>query len=201
MGTATDSGIYVITNTVNGHRYIGSAIRMRRRWDTHRYELRRGDHHSVYLQRAYNRYGVGAFTFTVLEHIADPADLLLREQFYLDTLAPEYNMAEQAGRPLGRRISDETREKMRLAHLGKPGRKLSDEARARIAATLRGRKNGPHSAETRAKQSAAHKGRVFSDETRARISASKTGKKLPPRSPEHARKISEALQRRYHPTE
>lgn len=51
------SGVYQIVNELNGHRYIGSSKNIQHRILTHRSSLRRNNHHSIYLQNAFNKYG------------------------------------------------------------------------------------------------------------------------------------------------
>lgn len=43
------SGIYLITNTVNGKQYIGSAVNILRRWDEHRCRLNEWSHANEHL--------------------------------------------------------------------------------------------------------------------------------------------------------
>lgn len=69
--------------------------------------------------------------------------------------------------------SEETREKMRAAKLGK---KQSPEHVAKAAAASRGRKYGPKSPAIRAKISASKIGSRASEETRAKMSSSHTGR-------------------------
>ena len=106
-------GIYEIRNTVNGHRYIGSSCSVSRRWNEHKRRLHNGEHHSVYLQRAWDLYGEAAFTFEVLCPATDRDSCIVIEQEYLDKYRPEYNMAPRAISPGGFIISDATREKHR----------------------------------------------------------------------------------------
>lgn len=70
-----------------------------RRWSQHLRGLRKGSHHSKYLQNAWNLYGEASFAFAEIEQVADPAQLLSVEQQYFDNLNPAYNMAPVAGRP------------------------------------------------------------------------------------------------------
>ena len=44
--------------------------------------LVRGDHHCIYLQNAWNKYGKEAFEFIILEYCSEEL-LLLREDYYL----------------------------------------------------------------------------------------------------------------------
>lgn len=126
------SGIYSIINILNGHRYIGSTNNFKRRLARHRSELRKNHHHSIHLQRAFNKYGEARFQVEILERCEPIHDtLLMIEQKYLD-LKPEYNIAEIADRPVRTNhfVSDETRMKLRLANLGK---KPSEESRKKMS--------------------------------------------------------------------
>lgn len=124
------SGIYKITNTVNGHCYIGSAVKLTARWSLHRIHARSGNHHSPHLQAAWNKYGEEAFTFTALI-LCDRANLLMYEQMFIDNLHPEYNVAQVAGSWEGRTHSAEAKAKVSAARKGKP---LSAEHRAKLSA-------------------------------------------------------------------
>ena len=43
-------------------------------------------HHSVHFQNAYNKYGESSFVYDIIENVQDSSQLLIREQYYLDTL-------------------------------------------------------------------------------------------------------------------
>src|SRR5579884_2546151 len=75
-------GIYAIVNTVTGERYIGSSSKITERFTDHRWNLRRGTHHSASLQKAWNTYGEDKFLFIILEEVLDIADLESVEQVY-----------------------------------------------------------------------------------------------------------------------
>src|SRR3990167_10732304 len=89
--------IYAITNMDNGKCYIGSAKSFRVRRNNHLSSLRRGIHHSPYLQMSWIKYGPRAFTFQPLELIKDENQLIPREQWWLDNLRPAYNVCTIAG--------------------------------------------------------------------------------------------------------
>ena len=165
------SGIYKITNTLNGHRYVGSAVSLTRRWNKHRSDFRKGIN-SPHLQHAWDKYGEGAFEFHVIGTCAEE-DLLRLEQECIDHLRPEYNISPTAGSSLGVSRSLETRAKMSVAKKGKKKAPFSPEARANMSAAQIGRTHPP---ETRAKIGAARKGKKrapFSPETRAKIGAAR----------------------------
>lgn len=105
------SGIYQITNTSNGKFYIGSSQGIRERWRLHFWTLRDGSSHCRYLQSAWTKYGASSFVFEVLE-LCPKTSLLEREQFYIDSLAPAYNMCLIAGIRNGP-LREKTKQKMR----------------------------------------------------------------------------------------
>lgn len=171
------SGIYVIQNRVNGHRYIGSAALLPKRKQQHFAQLEAGKHHSRYLQRAWNKYGADAFSFSVALH-CDRENLIGYEQALIGFYRPEYNCAPVAGSQLGYRHTAEARKKMADSarhNRNFAGKRHTEETKRRISENRKGKGGGPMSAERRAKISAAHKGRVIPQEMRDRISATLTG--------------------------
>ena len=177
------SGIYEIVNRENGKRYIGSAVHLERRKTEHFGNLRKGKHRNRHLQSAYAKYGENSFVFSVLEYCGKER-LIEREQFYIDVLCPEYNIAPRAGSNFGIRFSAEVRAKISASKIGK---KFSAEHRANIGAAKIGTRA---TAETRAKMSAAKAGKKHSAEHRAKNSAANTGRKL---SDEHRANLSAAM--------
>lgn len=88
-------GIYVIEYLDGGLLYIGSSKAIYMRWYAHRMELKRGTHHSPRLQNTWTKYGPDAFRFSILEECL-PEELLIKEQEYLDTFNPEFNVCPLA---------------------------------------------------------------------------------------------------------
>src|SRR2546429_9061448 len=124
-------GIYAIVNLVNQHFYVGSAKNLSDRRRQHLRMLEAGKHGNPHLQYAYNMYGPDAFRFDILEHVEHVENLLAREQHYIDSLDPQYNIARIAGSTLGRKATDEQRAKQGAA---RRGRIISPEWRAKISA-------------------------------------------------------------------
>ena len=61
------SGIYKIESKIKPERiYIGSAVNISRRWNWHYGALRNGRHHSLKLQRHYDKYGESDLQFIIL---------------------------------------------------------------------------------------------------------------------------------------
>lgn len=107
------SGIYLITNTTDGKQYVGSSVDMPKRWRIHLNGLRRNTHRNIHLQRAFNRDGESAFTFTILE-CCSAENLTAREQHWIDalnTVQQGYNIAPQAGSQRGKRLTPEQRQR------------------------------------------------------------------------------------------
>ena len=77
------SGIYFITNTINGKTYVGSSNHISRRWNMHKHDLRKNKHDNTHLQRAWNKYGENVFKFEIAE-LVNTDELLSVEQNYLN---------------------------------------------------------------------------------------------------------------------
>lgn len=108
-------GVYKIVNILNSKQYIGSSNDVKFRISTHKSRLKKGNHHSIKLQRAYNKYGLESFIFELIE-ICDIDDLLIREQHYInlfDSYNNGYNSTLIAGSPmLGKTQSIEAKNKI-----------------------------------------------------------------------------------------
>lgn len=204
------AGIYKIEHIASGKLYVGSAVHIGRRWIVHVRNLRAKTHHSIKMQRAWNKYGADAFAFSILENVDDLDRLLEMEQKWLDltrSAVRGYNMTPSAGSLYDFRQSDVTKERMRQAAIGhvksdehrknlsvvNTGKKMSDESRQKMRDAKLGKKRKPHSPETKAKMSAKALGRTFSEVTLAKMSQAKIGKKV---SPEVRAKMSIAQKSR-----
>jgi group I intron endonuclease len=73
-------GIYLITNTTNGMKYVGQSRRLATRWSIHKADFHRC--RSSRLCRAVLAHGEQAFKFEVLEHCT-PEQLDEREAFFI----------------------------------------------------------------------------------------------------------------------
>jgi hypothetical protein len=142
------AGVYLWTNNVNGKRYVGSSNNIGRRIGEYLNknrlvaELVRGE---SLIYKAILKYGRKSFSLTILESIKfddnispeDKSNILeLREQKYLDSLKPQYNLLKTAGSNQGFKMSREARAKISRSKIGKlshrKGTTISDETRELI---------------------------------------------------------------------
>lgn len=205
-------GVYSIRNLINGKRYVGSAVYLTQRFCDHKKRLRKGRHHSIKMQRAWDKHGEDNFSFDVLEIVQDKTLLVTQEQKWIEFYRAAhprkgYNVSPTAGNCLGVKHTPETIAKIRAAIMRRPpqsaetiakrvaklkGQKRTPELRALLAAKKigntynRGRKHTP---QARANMSAARKGIKYSAETIARMSAAHIGHKP---SQETRAKLSES---------
>ena len=113
-----NSGVYQIFCITSGHRYIGSSQNLRRRLNKHQTELRRNQSGHPILQNAWNKYGEDSFDFSILL-ICSAENLLFYEQRVIDILRSEYNARRVVNSPRGRKLSEQTKLKLRQINLGK----------------------------------------------------------------------------------
>lgn len=90
--------IYRIVNTATGKCYLGSTTNFTQRIRCHFRELRAGKHHSMYLQRSWNKWGDDYFTYEILYETDSVLD---DEQAELNHLQAQwdqtYNVSPVAG--------------------------------------------------------------------------------------------------------
>lgn len=183
------SGIYKITNIKNNKKYIGSAINIDNRWYHHKKSLSNGNHHSIKLQRAYNKYGSDCFCFETIEE-CNKEILIIREQYYInlfDSYKKGYNSVPKAGSNSGMKHTDETKEKIRNKSIGNKNmlnKKHSDNTKILISEKLKGT---ILSENTKIKMSESRKGKIMSEETKNKLSEINSGKIF---SEEHKNKLS-----------
>jgi group I intron endonuclease len=94
------SGVYAIVNNITGKMYIGSTKMFIKRFTYHKNELIKNKHHSIKLQRSYNKYGGEFFEFIILEEVLDKNELYVIEQNWLNKTQvwiDGYNISPYAG--------------------------------------------------------------------------------------------------------
>ena len=200
------AGIYQWTHKESGKTYIGSAVNISNRLKDYYSKNHLERNKTMYINNALLQHGYDAFSLTILEYV-DISTLsieearkliILREQFFLDYLSPEYNILKVAGSSLDFIHSEKTKTKISEALTGENhprgmlGKSYSAETKAKISKTLisieitgenhpmfgKTGKNHPlfgkaHSAETIAKMSETHLGKKLSKETKTKISFAK----------------------------
>jgi len=122
------AGIYLWLHKESDNMYIGSAINLSKRLK---------DYYSIsyissesrgksYIYSAILKHGYENFSLIILEHIditnlskTESRELVLeREQYYIDNLAPKYNIQLTANRPLGHNHPEDSRIKRSIAYKG-----------------------------------------------------------------------------------
>ena len=151
-------GIYKIENQITKDIYIGSCSNFNVRKGSHLCLLRQGKHHSIILQRAFDKYLQENFVISLIEE-CDKESLIKREQYYIDLLQPKYNICPVAGSTLNRIFTDkhkanlskslngkirtqEQKEKQRQLKLGKIHSKETKDKVSNIINSIKGSRIG-----------------------------------------------------------
>lgn len=195
------SCIYKIASKATGRFYIGSAKIFNLRKAGHLCDLRNNKHHSIFLQRNYNKYGQEDLVFEIVEEVPDINNLIGREQYYIDLLKPHFNIAPKAGSTLGIKKPEHVKQKLRELNTGEKnrfyGRQHSEETKEVIRKKKIGQSAGErnyffgkrftgdknymfgrtHTEDAKAKIREARSRQVFSEDTRRKMSESRTGAK------------------------
>jgi len=108
-----NSGIYIIQNIITKDFYLGSSWYIDNRFRNHRSLLKKNKHHSIILQRAWNKYKKKNFIMILFIKEDNIDDLRILEQFCLDFLNPRYNVAKNVSSVMkGRKHSKDSIKKM-----------------------------------------------------------------------------------------
>jgi group I intron endonuclease len=180
--------IYLVTNNLNGKQYVGQTIVA---------SEKRG--HGTLVTAAYRKYGKENFNYDVIcGGIDNRPTLNFIEKFWIkvmDCRVPNGYNIDHGGSSKDK-VSDETREKIRIANTGKKQtpeqiakvvkalKNRSPKVKQKAGDKLRGRKRPQEvvekvrqgnlgkkvSDETKAKLSAINKGKIVSEETRLKLS-------------------------------
>ena len=96
-------GVYKIENIKNHKVYIGSSKNIYNRWKQHLSQLKANTHHSIKLQRCYNKLkNKSTLQFSIVEVVNDINILKEREQYYIDkydAFNSGYNCSEKTDNP------------------------------------------------------------------------------------------------------
>jgi group I intron endonuclease len=189
-------GVYQIKCLVDSKVYIGSTTKsFYKRWSQWKTNLKHNKANR-HLQNAYNKYGADNFEFTVIEVIENEADVLSREQYWMDyhqsyLRENGYNFDRRAasGRT-GTVTSEETKRKMSESQLrigNRPPKMFGNTFRKGIATSNLQKKRTAENNRMRCK------GVPLTEEHKRKLS--EVGKKRR-HSEETKRKMSEAQLRR-----
>ena len=169
--------IYLITNKINGKRYIGqTSAPIERRWSQHRSEAKTGSNTRLY--NAIRKYGEDNFEIEPLAIVRIREEINLYEKYLIslfDLRNPDngYNIAEGGdGIGSGYIHDDESRRKNSEAHKGFV---VPLERRIKISKSMKGK---PKTEETRLKFSLRMLGTKVSEETKQKIRDSLIGTRL-----------------------
>lgn len=155
-------GIYKLYFDNDNRFYIGSTNDLQERLQAHTRAINKQKHFNRYFQRLCLKLGIKNLKYEILAKC--PQEYLLKmEQWFIDKLKPELNLAKTVGRPPANR---------------KRGYKMSEEAKQNISKAKTGQKidrsNYTHSEETLNKISQSLKGRVITEEWRQKMRDAKT---------------------------
>lgn len=102
------SGVYRWNNLITGKSYIGSSVSLSGRFSSYyslTYLKKRVEKGSSIIYSSLLKYGYSNFSVDILEY-CEPILLILKEQYYIDILKPEYNILEKAGTRFGIKQSE-----------------------------------------------------------------------------------------------
>ena len=169
-GHSLKSGIYKITNNLNGRIYVGSAKEFKERWQSHAYSLRKQKHSNRFLQADFNKCGEEAFIFEVIEVTEEKTKeerLAIEEGYikqYYDSGDMCYNLCNRAISREGFKPKDPEATAAKLSEHAKKMWK-NPEYRESIISLHRGKVT---SESTKALMRKAATGRLHTEETKAK---------------------------------
>lgn len=171
-------GIYIITNLINGRRYVGKTEdRFIERFWNHTWKLDNKKHDNKHLERAWHKYGKENFEFRVekvCSHEDDVSQIEIDTIEKYDTYNNGYNKTIGGDGTKGNYMSEEAKlivgKKNRIHNLGKK-----------------------HSEETKKKMSEVHKGYVKTKEHRENLSKALKGKIISEETKEKLRKLNTGI--------
>lgn len=191
------SGAYIIRNTLDGKEYVGISKHVRTRLGIHISNNKK----SQYLHHAFKKWGLDKFEVCIhltdtIENLPELEILLIEERKCKAPLG--YNLTFGGDGVWGMVSSEETKQKLRLANLGKKqsketcnkrslsmlGMVRSPESVAKSTAAKIGVKRSPETVE---KMRIAATGRPVSDETRRRLGLASLGREVSPETREKIR--------------
>ncbi len=122
--------VYMITNTVSGERYVGvTAMSITIRWGQHKWKALNAPNTKFYHSLAKN--GPEAFRVEAVATVLDAKDGSYVERQVIADRKPEYNMTNGGEHTVGRKLTTEAIERIRI---GNTGKRRTPELRAALSA-------------------------------------------------------------------
>lgn len=175
-------GIYMWTNKLTGDIYVGQSVDLRKRFIKYFSLSYINSRKELIISRALIKYGYTNFSVTILEYCKE-SYLDIKEQYYFDTLNPQYNIKKVAGgSSKGLILSEEHKAKisksLKGVYTGEKahwyGRSFSEETKKLMGLKRLGELNPmygkSHSEETKDQIRQKALGRIFSEETKLQMS-------------------------------
>jgi group I intron endonuclease len=186
--------VYVITNRVNGKRYVGQTIKTAE-WRFGKHAL--GSQYPSRINRAIQKHGKENFSLETVGTAASRKELDALEVRFINELQTlnatlGYNVA-----PGGVGNNIRTKEAAEKSAAKLRGRKVPRESVEKMAATKRGRPRTPAEQAVLDTMRAIRTGRQHTVEARQKMSAVAIGKKMPPCTDEHRKKLSDAAKKQW----
>jgi len=196
--------IYLITNKVNGKRYVGLTVKtLRKRIINHLCA-------QTCIGSALRKYGLDLFDLSIIDNAEDAKSLYEKEQhwirFYGCKEPNGYNMTDGGEGTIGMKYSEESKRKISESAKGNKkwlGKIHTEESKRKMSIARKGKQprlGCKHTEETKKKLSESH--RNISEETRLRMRLAHVGNKNAlgcTRSEEYKRKKSEFMKAKYTP--
>lgn len=186
-------GVYIIT--INNKHYVGSCKLLinktsrdgfHYRLYAHLYNLLKGNHHSLKLQNAFNKYGIYSIEFDVLDECPSEISTDI-EQYWitlLDSYKKGYNSCPFATSSRGSKWSEESKRRFSERkkgcvpwNKGLKTRPLSEETKLKLSIIGKGKKKLPMSEEQKERIKNTLKGRKITEEQRQNYLKAKESQK------------------------
>lgn len=176
-----DSGIYCITCTGNGKKYIGKTEQtFSKRYWHHKWKLNNGCHDNEYLQNSWNKYGKDSFVFEVVYVLKPNDDINDLEKYYIElynTFESGFNMTKGGEGLCGYEIPDDIRKYIgEINRQRMTGTKLSESTKQKMRESSR---HLSPSQSTIDKVRQYMKNRTVSDVTKEKLRIANTGSNSP----------------------
>jgi group I intron endonuclease len=182
--------VYLITNKINGKKYVGLTQRtVDRRWKEH---VNRAAGCNYWLHKALTKYGANNFTCEAIVSSLSKEALPELERMLIAEYRPEYNQTAGGEVTTGRKYSDAVKAIIRQKNTGKkrtPEQRAANSAlkkkqfldnpelKARAVERIIAARSKINEGKRIAAVRVAQLGKVWSNETRAKLSASCMGRR------------------------